>query len=549
MILIDKRDYGKGRDQLEKNYLDLDTKQKNLVRNQFDRRIQMNTEKIAEEVIASDKIAVSPPGWKGTVEKMKEHKDITNPWALCFTGDTKVLLLDGRSLSMIELVNEFGINKITYVYSYDIENDEIVVGKAFNFRKTLSNTDILEIELDNGQKIRCTLFHKFLMNNGEYKDAKDLKFGDSLMPLYYDYHTGSFCNGYLRVWSKSGKKKFAHRISAKMKFGKEWNKGKVIHHNDFNKLNNDPANLNLMLKQEHNELHKNNIIAYNKSEKGRKKSAELRANQGRKQLKKLWSENRQDMIQICRSNGKSTGCTIGKDSLTKYNKLQSTIDRVRQQTINGDMTKAKILKIAKHILDLGLPITREIWDENKGYKSNPSFDTMILLFGSIDNLIFNVEKKFNLVINHKVISVKLCNEKEDVFDFSVEKYHNFALAAGVFVHNSWWMSKRDKGDDWGKGGKLSKKPKPHYKEKKSSIEEIVDDVIGIEVDPIIGSNKKYLTNDSIKTDHGYVNIKTSYEEKDGEVILEEYVVDKNGHIETYNNVEDFVAALISEGLF
>lgn len=25
---------------------------------------------------------VSPPGWKGTTEAMKKHKDITNPWAL-----------------------------------------------------------------------------------------------------------------------------------------------------------------------------------------------------------------------------------------------------------------------------------------------------------------------------------------------------------------------------------------------------------------------------------------------------------------------------------
>ena len=311
-----------------------------------------------------------------------------------------------------------------------------------------------------------------------------------------------------------------------------------------------------MLKQEHNDLHKNNIIAYNKSEKGRKKSAELRAIQGRKQLKKLWSKNRQNMIEMCRNNGKSIGCVIGKDSLTKYNKLQSTIDRVRRQTINGDMTKAKILKITKHILDLGLPITREIWDNNKGYKSNPSFDTMILLFGSIDNLIFNVEKKFNLTINHKVISVKLCNEKEDVFDFSVEKYHNFALAAGVFVHNSWWMSKMEKGDDWGPGGKLTKKPKPHYKEKKSSqdrVSQIVDQVIGIQspltIDPIVGSSKKYSTDDTIKTQSGdYINIRTNFEEKNGDVILEEYIVEKNSQTETYNNVEDFAARLIAEGL-
>lgn len=52
MMLVDKRDYGKGQDQLEKNYLDLDTKQKNLVRNQFnDRSSSLDDEKIISEVI------------------------------------------------------------------------------------------------------------------------------------------------------------------------------------------------------------------------------------------------------------------------------------------------------------------------------------------------------------------------------------------------------------------------------------------------------------------------------------------------------------------
>jgi tRNA-splicing ligase RtcB len=37
--------------------------------------------------------------------------------------------------------------------------------------------------------------------------------------------------------------------------------------------------------------------------------------------------------------------------------------------------------------------------------------------------------------NHKVISVESIDERADVYCLQVEKYHNFALAAGVFVHN------------------------------------------------------------------------------------------------------------------
>jgi len=38
-------------------------------------------------------------------------------------------------------------------------------------------------------------------------------------------------------------------------------------------------------------------------------------------------------------------------------------------------------------------------------------------------------------LNHKVKEIKL-NDIRDVYDLTVDKYHNFALSAGIFVHNS-----------------------------------------------------------------------------------------------------------------
>ena len=40
------------------------------------------------------------------------------------------------------------------------------------------------------------------------------------------------------------------------------------------------------------------------------------------------------------------------------------------------------------------------------------------------------------MINHKVVSVSFENKTQKVYDIEVEKYHNFALSSGVFVHNS-----------------------------------------------------------------------------------------------------------------
>ena len=45
------------------------------------------------------------------------------------------------------------------------------------------------------------------------------------------------------------------------------------------------------------------------------------------------------------------------------------------------------------------------------------------------------KKKYEL-LNHEVVKVEFIEEKEDVYDIEVEDNHTFALAAGVFVHNS-----------------------------------------------------------------------------------------------------------------
>jgi DNA gyrase subunit B len=45
------------------------------------------------------------------------------------------------------------------------------------------------------------------------------------------------------------------------------------------------------------------------------------------------------------------------------------------------------------------------------------------------------------LVNHSVVAVELISDTEDVYDLTVEHYHNFALEAGVFVHNSARMAR------------------------------------------------------------------------------------------------------------
>jgi phage baseplate assembly protein W len=70
-----------------------------------------------------------------------------------------------------------------WVYAYDKEDQKIVPAKA-TARKTRDSAELVQVALDNGEVVKCTPDHPWMLRDGSYREAKDLKPGDSLMPLY-----------------------------------------------------------------------------------------------------------------------------------------------------------------------------------------------------------------------------------------------------------------------------------------------------------------------------------------------------------------------------
>ncbi len=97
----------------------------------------------------------------------------------CFTGDTLVPTLDGKSFSLRELVEN---DKEIVVYACT-ESGKVVTAKA-TAKKTRTNAELVKVVLDNGAEIQCTPDHKFMLRDGGFTEAKDLNSGVSLMPLY-----------------------------------------------------------------------------------------------------------------------------------------------------------------------------------------------------------------------------------------------------------------------------------------------------------------------------------------------------------------------------
>ena len=102
----------------------------------------------------------------------------------CFTGDTKVSLVDGRELTFLELVDEYNLGKENWVYSFNETTKKIEPKRIEKAWCTKKNAQLVEVELDNGEKLRCTPNHRFMLRDGSYKEASELKENDSLMPLY-----------------------------------------------------------------------------------------------------------------------------------------------------------------------------------------------------------------------------------------------------------------------------------------------------------------------------------------------------------------------------
>lgn len=105
----------------------------------------------------------------------------------CLTLDTKVPLLDGRVLTLEDLIAEYNAGNENFTYTVNQKTFEMEPGKIVWAGVTRKDASLVEVTLDNGEIIRATPDHRFIMRDGSEIEAGKLKANDSLMPLYLDY--------------------------------------------------------------------------------------------------------------------------------------------------------------------------------------------------------------------------------------------------------------------------------------------------------------------------------------------------------------------------
>lgn len=116
------------------------------------------------------------------LQKDNVTNKVDHPVGGCFTANTKIILADGRSLTIAELLIEQTYRQNT-VYTVNrkfryIENKPIK--KVFC---TKIVTELTRLTLDDGSVIECTHDHRFLCTDMMYVEAHNLTVGQSLLSL------------------------------------------------------------------------------------------------------------------------------------------------------------------------------------------------------------------------------------------------------------------------------------------------------------------------------------------------------------------------------
>lgn len=104
----------------------------------------------------------------------------------CLSTTTSIPLLDGRTLTLADIINEYNQGKVNWVYGLNNKTHELEPAEIKWAGITRKNAEVVKVILDNGEEVIATPDHRFITRNGKEIEAKDLTPGQSLMPFLHN---------------------------------------------------------------------------------------------------------------------------------------------------------------------------------------------------------------------------------------------------------------------------------------------------------------------------------------------------------------------------
>jgi deoxycytidine triphosphate deaminase len=379
-------------------------------------------------------------------------------YARCFSGDTRVALVDGTAPTLEEMARRSEQGELFWGYSIGAHGRVIVT--LLDAPRLIGRDSLMEIVLDNGEVVRATPDHEFLLRDGLMLPAHALRPGQSLMPLYRELF-----RGYESVYQPlNGHLLPTHRLAD------EWNvrhgvyadaAGTHRHHIDFDRRNNRPTNITRMAAGEHIRLH--NVENYGDDFDPEEHSAAIRAAFRRLSTDSGWqqrfseaqskralgfwtearyAEMREQVLDARRNQSEATRDRHRDAALRRYSspearKQHAALMREAWARDHGGRRRMQA-EVAR-----GIRLRQEITAETV----RASLDQARSIRGAAELLRCDrsVFRRFPDVVaqfkgvhaprNHKVVAVRDVAGDHDVYCLTVPEAGNFALEAGVFVRN------------------------------------------------------------------------------------------------------------------
>jgi deoxycytidine triphosphate deaminase len=341
-------------------------------------------------------------------------------YARCFSGDTRVALVDGTAPTLEEMAHRHERGELFWGYSIG-ENGRLIVA-LLDAPRFIGRDSLIEIELDNGACIRATPDHQFMRRDGRLAQAHTLRPGDALMPLYRDV-----VRGYETVYQPlNGHLLATHRLAD------EWNvrngiyadtPGTHRHHIDFNRRNNRPTNIERVPAADHIRLH--NDISYGLEFDPEAQAAAIRAALARRACDPVWR---------ARYSRSQSGRAQRFWHDERYRAVRERILDARRQPSEATREAHRRAMIERYS-DPAERLRQAALDETGSIRGAAR---LLNCDGSVFRRFPEVVAEFRgspAYRNHKVVAIRELPGEHDVYCLTVPEAGNFALQAGVFVKN------------------------------------------------------------------------------------------------------------------
>ncbi|MCY4353288.1 MAG: hypothetical protein OXC09_00635 [Truepera sp.] len=304
-------------------------------------------------------------------------------YARCFRGDTRVALVGGTALTLEEMAER--ADRGEFFLGYSIGRHGKLIVTSLDAPRYVGRDSLLEIRLDSGEPIHATPDHRFLTRDGRMVVAADLRPGVSLMPLYR-----TVAPGYEAAYQPlTGYLSPTHRLFD------EWSVRSTIYRDE-------PGTHRYQTDQDGR-----NDDLWNPMQMGADEHIQIRC-------------------------ADSCGETLGPDGCGAVIRKAFAAALAREAHFRGPQRQRDIAH--------RLRLRGEIAAEPVGYQTGSTWGAAQLLdYDRSSHFPPEVPRKpaglGRWQPNHKVISVRSLRGEEDVFCLTVSETGNFALEAGVFVHN------------------------------------------------------------------------------------------------------------------